>query len=119
MRELLANRSRSTDELRQLVLHYLIMHMVIKKQPKLEKIFQDLHFPLVTERFADFGELPFTCVSSFITTVRPPDDVLIEHTEIAGKDAFEEVVNLEGIQDHRDPWLEKVKELAKASGTLE
>jgi hypothetical protein len=114
MRELLNNRSRSTDELRQLVLHYLVMHLAVTKQPRLGKVFNDLHFPLVTERIPEFGQLPFTCVSSFVTTILPPDEVLIEHTEIAGKDAFEEVVNDEAMKTLPDPLRDKINELAKA-----
>jgi hypothetical protein len=114
MRELLNNRSRSTDELRHLVLHYLVMHLVILKQPRVSKVFNDLHFPLVTERIGEFGSLPFTCVSSFITTILPPDEVLIEHTEIAGKDAFEEVVDDQALRTLPDPLRDKIGEMIKA-----
>src|SRR5438105_11685974 len=113
MRELLANRSRSTDELRQFLIHYILINMAVNKQPGLQRVFADLRFPLSTERFDEFGKLPFTCVSTIVGTVRPPDDTLLEMTEISGKDAFEEVVNEDDIRTLSDPLGTKILALAK------
>jgi hypothetical protein len=116
LRELLADRVRNAEELRQLVIHYLAMHLAIGRSPGLSKLLADLHFTLGSEKLPDFGNLPIPCIRSVIQTLRPPDDVLIEHTEIAGTDTFEEVVNTDHFTDVLDPIQSKLAELAKAAG---
>lgn len=116
LRELLADRSRDAEELRQLVLHYAVMHLAIARAPGLSKLLADLHFALGSEKFAEFGPLPIPVVRSVLETLRPPDDVLIDHTEIAGTDTFEEVVNTDHITGLVDPIRDKLLELAKAAG---
>jgi hypothetical protein len=116
LRVLLADRNRSADDLRQFVLHHLLLHMSLAKQPGVFRILENLRFPTGTERLPEFGALPLTVVSSVLSTTRPSDEVLIEHTEISGQDAFEEVVSPDDIAGLRDPLREKVLELAKKHG---
>jgi hypothetical protein len=113
LRELLAERNRTGDELQQFVLHYLMLHIVLAKQTGVAKLLEALHFPMSSGRLPDCGELPVTTISAYLTTVRPPDDVIIESTEVSGMDAFEEVVNPEDIVALRDPVQTRLLELAK------
>ena len=116
LRELLAERNRTGDELQQFVLHYLMLHIVLAKQTGVAQLLEALHFPLSSGRLADFGELPVLSIRAGLATVRPPDDVIIESTEISGMDAFEEVVNPEDIIALRDPLQVRLLELAKTHG---
>jgi hypothetical protein len=116
LRDILAGRAGNTVELPQFLLHTLVVHIVMKKQPGLMNIFELLRFPACAERFPGFGELPVTCLSSAISTVRPPDDVIIESTEISGMDVFEEIVNLEDIKNLQDPIQARLLDLLKSHG---
>jgi len=113
-REVLRSRNQTTDDLQQFVLHYLMMNSVVTKQPGLAGILKGLHFPLSVEYSVEFGEVPITYISSSISTVRPPDGVLLESSEVSGMDAFEEIVQLEDIPRLRDHLKEQLLELAKA-----
>jgi len=113
LRALLAERNRTGDELQQFVLHYLMLHIVLAKQPGVTKLLEALHFPISSDRLPDCGELPITCVRAWLTTARPPDEVIIESTEVSGMDAFEEVVHPEDISALRDPLWTRMQELAK------
>jgi hypothetical protein len=113
-REVFTSPHRSTDQLLQFVLHSLMMHTVVSRQPGLMHIMEHLHFPLTIERSVAYGDLPFTYVSSSISTIRPPDALLIESTEISGMNAFEEVVQLEDLNKLRDPLKERLLELAES-----
>lgn len=108
LREVLQTTDRRTDELQQFVLHYLMIDSVVSKQPGLSRILAALHFPLRLEHAEEFGNLPLTYIASSITTVRPPDEVLIESTEVSGMDAFEELVQLDDIARLRDPLKEQL-----------
>ncbi|WP_151898922.1 hypothetical protein [Nitrosospira lacus] len=114
LKELLTNRNRNDGELQQFVLHYLAMHIVISKQPGLAQILNTLHFPLASSQLPDFGALPITYITSSISTSLPPDALVIESTELSGKNAFEELINVEDIGNLGDPFKDQLMEMLKA-----
>jgi len=117
LRELVADRNRSGKELGEFVLHYLVLHLVISKQKGITDILDALHFPINSdERAPGLGDLPITYVTSSISTIRPPDNVIIESTEISGRDVFEEIVNIDDIIKLRDPLKERLTEIVKSHG---
>ena len=111
-REVLHNRDRTSDDRQQFVLHYLMMNSVVTKQPGLGRILEGLHFLLSVEYSTEFGDVPLTYISSSISTVRPPDAVLLESSEVSGMNAFEEIVQLEDVPKLRDDLKEQLLELA-------
>ncbi len=114
LKHLLAVRNRNHDEVKELILHYLVMHVVVSNQSGVTQILEALQFPLTSDRSPEFGGLPITYISSSVSTIRPPDDVIIESTEISGRDAFEEIVNVSDIVKMRDPHKEQLVELVKS-----
>jgi hypothetical protein len=116
LKNLLADRQRSTDELQRFILHYLVMHIVVSQQTGVAQILDALHFPLSSERLPEFGALPITYISSAVSTIRPPDGVIIENTEISGMNAFEEVVSVGDIASLQDPLKERLIQLVKSHG---
>jgi hypothetical protein len=116
LKELLAGGSRSVDEIRQFVLHSLAIQMAVARQAGVQRILEGVHFRIVSEKLPGFGQLPVTCLAFAVETVRPPDNVLVEHTEIAGTDTFEEVIDPARIAALRDPVRERIVELAKSHG---
>lgn len=114
--ELLAGRQRDASELQMFLLHYAVMHIVISKQAGMAQILEELHFPLVTEHLPEYGDLPISCVRASVNTALPPDEVIIESTEISGRDVFEEVVSPEEILKLRDPYKDRLIELVKSQG---
>jgi hypothetical protein len=114
LKELVADRNRSGKELREYLLHYLVMQVVLSKQSGVTRILETLHFPVSTEnRLPELGGLPITHISSSITTLLPPDNVIIESTEISGRNVFEEVINIEDIVKLRDPLRERLIEVVR------
>jgi hypothetical protein len=111
-REVLSNRDRTTDDVQQFVLHYLMMYTVVTKQPGLANILEQLRFPVSVEYVTEFGDVPLTYISSSISTVRPSDRVLLESSEVSGMNAFEELVQLEDIPRLRDHLKEQLIEIA-------
>ncbi len=115
-KELLAERNRNSQQVQEFLLHYLVLHVVIARQPGLKKLFEALHFPLSSGKLPELGELPIAFLSGPINTTRPPDNVIIESTELSGTDAFEEVINLEDVIKLRNPFKDQLEELVKAHG---
>ncbi|MEO8053532.1 MAG: hypothetical protein ABI768_00145 [Acidobacteriota bacterium] len=113
LRDLLAAKTPDAAQVKDVILHALVLDTVLTRQPGLLAVFEALRFPIVTEKLPGLGELPVTCISSSVRTVRPPDDVLIESTEISGLNAFEEVVNAKDIVEMQDPFREKLLEVIR------
>jgi hypothetical protein len=115
-KEILAERNRNTIQVLEFLLHYLVLDIVISRQPGLKKLFETLHFPLSSGKLPEFGDLPIAFLSCPVSTVRPPDNVIIESTDLSGTDAFEEVISLEDIAKLRNPFKDQLEELVKAHG---
>ena len=117
-KELLAERNRNNQQVQEFLLHYLVLQVVIARQPGLKKLFEALHFPLSAGKLPELGELPITFLSAPVSTIRPPDNVIIESTELSGADAFEEVINLEDVAKLRNPFKDQLEELVKAHNQI-
>ena len=116
LRTMMANRERDFNDLPSFLLHYLVMHLVMTKQQGITNILEALQFPLILDRSPEFGNLPMTCITSTVSTLRPPDEVVIQSTEISGMDVFEEVVKVEDIVRMRNPLKERLLDVIKSHG---
>ena len=91
------------------------MNVVILKQPGLARMLNTLHFPIASGQLPGFGTLPITYITSSISTNLPPDTLVIESTELAGKNAFEELVNVSDIATLDAPFKERLMDTLKVS----
>jgi hypothetical protein len=114
LRELVATRDRSAVELREFLLHHLILHTVLTRQEGVTGILDTLHFPVKSETIDGLGKLPVTSITSAVSTGLPADEVIIESTEISGRNVFEEIVNVDDVVKLRDPLRERLIELIKS-----
>ncbi len=114
LRDLLADRNRTADEVFKTVLHLALVNSVFVLQPHVVELMSALHFTVTTEKWPEFGSLPITCLTTSVSTVRPPDDVIIESTEISGSDVFEEVINTADLANIADPYRDKLHDIAAA-----
>lgn len=108
---LLTDKRSGRDDLQQFVLHSLMMAAVVSRQTGICQILETLHFPLSIDNYEPAGNLPVCYISSSVSTGRPPDNVIIESTEISGMDVFEEIVNIEDVARLRDPLKERLSTL--------
>jgi hypothetical protein len=129
--DLLVDAGKNSAEIQSFILHSLVLNVVISRQQGVARMFEALHFPFCSEKLPispglsspslsspslSSPSLSWTCISSCVSTVRPPDDVIIESTEVSGTDAFEEVVNLDDLKRIREPLKEQLVNLARAQG---
>jgi hypothetical protein len=115
LQEILTGRA-SGKEMLEIALHALLLHVVVSKQVGVARILEALRFPVSSGRLPGLGELPITFVSAPVTTLRPPDAVIVENTEISGTDAFEEVVDLGTVAAVADPLRQRLIEVVTQHG---
>jgi hypothetical protein len=116
LKELIAAKTPQERELFQFAVQYAAVSILFGPRGGVPKILEALRFPLTVGKVPEFGELPVTTISAPISTVRPPDSVVIESTEFSGKNVFEEVVSLDEIPKLRDPLKDQLLEIAQSFG---
>ncbi len=116
LRQLLADPNRSDAETARFVLHYCLFHLVVARQSAISQMLDALRFDLYSTRIPEFGELPVTCIASDVPSTLPPDEAIIESTEISGRDVFEEIVDVDAVASLRDPFKDKLLELISSHG---
>ena len=114
--ELLVDPGKYSDEIQSFILHSLVLNVVISRHQGVARMFEALHFPFCSEKLPVSMGLTWTCISACVSTLRPPDDVIIESTEVSGTDTFEEVVNLDDLKRIREPIKEHLVNLVRAQG---
>lgn len=112
--ELLPDPGKYSSELQTFILHSLALNVVMSRQQGVARMLDALHYPVTSEQLSVLSGLPSICISSCVSTVRPPDDVIIESTEVSGTEAFEEVVNLEDLKKNREPLKEELISLVSS-----
>jgi hypothetical protein len=108
LRELLADKNRDADELQRTLALALALHLVVARQPGIAKVFAALRLPLETRRMPEFGDLPVTVMASAVPSLRPPDDLVVQSTEMTGERVFQELVDVGAVDRLEDPWRERV-----------
>lgn len=96
----------------EVVLHTLALNVAFQ-QRGVRELFAALRFPVSTHHEPGLGSLPLTVVSAAAETVRPSDETIIESTEISGTDAFEEVIDLDAIDQLEDPVRQRLRDLVR------
>jgi hypothetical protein len=114
--DLLAHRTGANEDLYEWLVHQLVLHAVVGNQPGLTEILGRLHFPMSVTNEPATGTLPITRIASPISTIRPPDDVIMKSVELSGMDAFEEVINVDDIGRMDDPLKDRLIEIARTHG---
>ena len=76
LREIVTNPNR-IPESNSFIIHALLIHVILENQPGICRMLESLHFPVSTIKLPEFGELPMTVISSSLSTIRPPDNIII------------------------------------------
>lgn len=117
LRELVAMHVRSGgNELQACVLHYLAMQLLVERRPGPGPILEALGFAPSSASQPEFSGLPFVYLSAPLPSVRPPDELILQTTQISGTATFEEVVDADQISQLSDPIKDGVLRLVKEHG---
>ena len=116
LKELIGAKTPPERELFQFAVQYAAVSILFGPRGGVPKILEALRFPLTVGKLPEFGELPITTISAPISTVLPPDNVVMESTEFSGKDVFEEIVSLDEIPTLRDPLKHQLLEITQSFG---
>lgn len=102
----------SREKLREFVLYYTVLNFLVMRNKKLLRVFDDLRFPIRSERIDEFGALPITTIAAPAGTLRPPDELILQLARLSGIDTAEEVADVEAWGRLPDPLEDRFREEA-------
>lgn len=102
--------SRQADDMRQAIIDHLAMVVFLKNFPALSQLFKDLRYKIETRELSELGGLPVVVLTAPLETFLPPDDFILQVTQLSGIPAFQEIVDLEAVENLHDPLRESLRE---------
>lgn len=109
----LGMESRQPDEMRQGLISHLTMVIFLRRFPILNQLFEDLRYQPEIIELSDLGGLPVVILKAPVETFLPPDDFILQVTQLSGIAAFQEIIVLEAVENIADPFKENLKNLIK------
>jgi len=117
LRQGLAGREElSPADVKEHVIRCCLFHAMIHKYTGIRDIFSALRWGIATETSPETGGLSLTTLTAAVPTMLPPDDFILESTEMSGTSRFEEVVDVNAVAEIRDPLTGKVDEIMQEFG---
>jgi hypothetical protein len=116
LRELIADKNRDAAELQRVIVLGIVLHLVLEQLSGVQRVLTDLRIPAEPRRLPAFGDLPITVLASPVATLRPPDAVVIESTEMTGAAVFQEVVDVDALTRLPDPVRDELLAVLRAQG---
>ena len=74
----------------------------MKYFPAVSQLLEDLRYTVEIRELSDLGNLPVVVLKAPVDTFLPPDDFILQVTQLSGIDAFQEIIDpgaLENIPD--------------------
>jgi len=108
------NRNQSRDSLRHALLQALALETILELKPGLARIFEGLRYSIAPATLDMLSPLQVIHLSCPLSTQLPPDPVIIQNTEISGIASFEEVIDMEQIENMEDPFKQRIIDIVEA-----
>lgn len=102
---------RQTDEMRQALINHLSLVVLLRHVPTLTQLLEDLRYQVEIRELKELGNLPVVVLKSPVQTFLPPDDFILQVTQLSGVPAFQEIIDLEAVENISDSLKETLRRL--------
>ncbi len=103
--------TRNPEEMRTALLSHLALVVYLKQFPFLVGLLEDLRYRVEVRELPDLGNLPVVMVAASLETFLPPDDFILQVTQLSGISAFQEIISNEAIDTIPDPLKDSLRVL--------
>ena len=101
--------TRQPDDMKQAIIYHLTMVIFLKYFPALTQLFQDLRYEVEIKKLADLGGLPVVILTAPLATFLPPDEFIVQVTQLSGIPAFQEIIDPDAVKNMPDPLRDSLK----------
>jgi hypothetical protein len=102
------HENRQPDDMKGSLVAHLIPVIFMEHFQAIRQLLEDLRYRISIETLSDLGKLPVVMIKAPLQTFLPPDDFIIQITQLSGVPAFQELIDLDQIQDMPDPMKESL-----------
>ena len=102
---------RQPDEMRQALINHLTLVILLRHIPNLTQLLEDLRYHVEIRELIDLGKLSVVVLKAPVQTFLPPDDFILQVTQLSGIPAFQEIIDLEAVENILDSLKETLKNL--------
>jgi hypothetical protein len=118
LRQAIAGKEeRKKEDIQDFVVRCCLIHSLLAKNGGIVNLLRALRWEVSTENSPELGGLPLTTLTAPLRSILPPDELILESTEMSGKPLFEEVVDVDAAAQIHDPLAQKVDEIIQAANT--
>jgi hypothetical protein len=97
--------------MRQALINHLTPVIFLRYFPELKRLLEDLRYEVEIKELQDLGNLSVIVLKAPLETFLPPNDFILQVTQLSGILAFQEIVDLEAIERMTDSLKEQLKSL--------
>jgi len=102
----MGDEKRQPDDMKQSLIEHLTMVILLKHFKPLIQLFRDLRYEVEIQKLEDLGGLPVVILKASIESFLPPDDFILQITQLSGIPAFQEIIDLDAVEKMPDPLRE-------------
>lgn len=95
--------NRQPEDIKKSLIAHLTLVIFLKHFPSLKQLLQDLRYEVEIQELKDLGGLPVAVLKAPIETFLPPDDFILQITQLSGIPAFQEIIDLDAVDNLPDP----------------
>ncbi len=102
--------TRQPDDMTQSLVSYLTLGIMLKNFPSLKQLLEDLRYQVEIQKLEELGGLPVVLLRAPVEYFLPPDDFILQITQLSGISAFQEIIDLDAVENIPDPLKTMLKE---------
>ncbi len=111
----LGSEDHKQEDFREFVIRCCLTHLMLNRYAGITNLFRSLRWDVDVMTSQELGSLPLATLAAPLRTVLPPDDIILESTELSGMPQFEEVVDVDAVSSVSDPLVQKVRGIIEAA----
>jgi len=105
--------TRQADDMKQAIIVHLTIAALLENFKELSQLLEDLRYEVEIQPVKDLGGLPLIILKAPIQSFLPSDEFMLNITQLSGIPAFQELVDLDALENMPDPLKESLQEAIK------
>jgi len=101
--------SRQADDIKQSLVEHLTMATLLEDFTDLVELLKDLRYEVEIQKLKELGGLPIVILKAPLQSFLPSDDFVQNVTQLSGIPAFQELVDLDAVENMPDPLKESLQ----------
>ena len=104
---------KDLQDMKQTIVNHLALVIFLDRFPALAQLLEDLRYSVEIKVLDELGGLEVVAIRAPLETFLPPDDFIVQVTQLSGIPAFQEIISPEAVENLPDPLRDSLMQLIK------